>query len=41
MPPEDWRVSRNKFINLCMSGGRGCPILNRYYSILQTTGNQA
>lgn len=33
MPPEDWRISRNKFINFCLNAGRGCPILSRYYSI--------
>ncbi|GAB6946626.1 hypothetical protein JCM16161A_07560 [Vulcanisaeta sp. JCM 16161] len=33
MSPEDWRVSRSKFINFCLSGGRGCPVLSRYYSI--------
>ncbi|WP_243666873.1 metal-binding protein [Vulcanisaeta sp. JCM 16159] len=34
MPPEDWRVSRSKFINFCLNGGRGCPVLSRYYSII-------
>ncbi|KUO85556.1 MAG: metal-binding protein [Vulcanisaeta sp.] len=40
MPPEDWRVSRSKFINLCLNGGRGCPVLSRYYSIVSRTSEE-
>jgi hypothetical protein len=40
MPPEDWRVSRDKFINLCLNGGKGCPVLSRYYSIVSKTSEE-
>ncbi|MFB6470730.1 MAG: metal-binding protein [Vulcanisaeta sp. AZ3] len=40
MPPEDWRSSRGKFINLCLNEGRGCPVLSRYYSLISRTSNK-
>ena len=34
LPPEEWRIRREKLLSYCTRGGRNCPILAQYYSIM-------
>jgi len=32
MPPEEWRMRRDKLLPLCKHEGRGCPQLLKYFN---------
>ncbi|RLE81292.1 MAG: hypothetical protein DRJ51_01650 [Thermoprotei archaeon] len=33
LSPEDWRARRQKLLDFCTSGGRGCPVMMSYLRI--------
>ncbi len=37
LPPEEWRVRKDKLIQYCNKGGRNCPILAQYYALTKSS----